>query len=190
MVTLADEIIPKLFKAEDLAEAIYNNASDEDKARWKRGEFRAGEFDELNIPYPGVGHDTIDYLVCRILLRNKDKFYYSRKDDKIHDIETHYAIEPTQKLLVQLSGRASPLYKDTGYVLVWERLKKFLPELSERIVQVSPYLYLDMETQELFSVETEQERTFVRWHDRKWSSQEELESFDPLSGMSITRREE
>ena len=187
---LADQIInnttpPSPSPSPTIADQIINNSNTDDRLRWESGDYLDGEVDDRGIKYPGV--DTPLYLVARILAKHQDHLYF--RDNKIFDRNTNLPVPQTKESAVRLSGRDSPLLRGGKYTLVFDELIKHLPEFSENIIQITDNLFFDSASGSPFLVTTKQQALFVRYHDRKWHSDEELSSWTPPQDDAILIQE-
>lgn len=118
--------------------------------------------DELGIPVPTP--ETPEYLVARTLLINEQSLTHN--EPRIHGLHTRNGelyrgtspLKETKHTIYDLTHLKRPI-KEWEEALFWRELKRRLPQLYTKVLEVSPDLYWDMEQAALINRKEAEEKS-------------------------------
>lgn len=120
------------------------------------------EVDEFGIPTPTP--ETPEYLVARALALNERSL--EETEPRIHGLHLrgtvvfrgHTELKECRKTILELT-RLKRTIRDWEEVEFWRLLKRNLPILYRRILEIAPDLYWDIDKAELINREQAEERS-------------------------------
>lgn len=91
----------------------------------------SNEYDDVGLPIPQ--EETNDYIVARIICRNKDRLF------KIGDtiFRDRKPLDGNiRQTIVVLNGKEDKLIRGDNCLIIWERLKEVLPEYDRDAIEI------------------------------------------------------
>lgn len=104
--------------------------------------------DNLGLPAPD--HHTVDYICARVLKQHPD--IYKHKG-RLYD--GHTQIREDKLTLISYNGATDKFIKPDTTVLIWDKIRELVPELSFDKITISPHLVWDVRKGELEWLDTE-----------------------------------
>lgn len=105
---------------------------------------QTSEYDEYGLPVCSASE--LDYLVARIIIRNKD-LYINSDDGCLYNGRSK--IDETQRGIVTLADHYNNWCKGGRWPMVYNRLKKFVPTLDQSKLYIADNLLWDYDKHEL-----------------------------------------
>lgn len=98
--------------------------------------------DSLGLPVPD--RHTVDYICARVLKQHPDIYKFK---DRLYD--GHTQIKEDKLTLISYNGEIDKFIKPDTTVLIWDRIRELVPELSFDKIIISDHLIWDMKKGEL-----------------------------------------
>lgn len=93
---------------------------------------QSSEYDDVGLPIPQ--EETNDYIVARIICRNKDRLF--KIGDTVFRDRKPLGGNIRQRIVI-LNGKQDKLIRGDNCLIIWERLKEVLPEYNRDAIEIA-----------------------------------------------------